>query len=146
MAGIQDTGDVKATYVVRGTPIRCSCGSAPDVLNLPSSHGVTVKEQPLLNITDCTVGKNIISFGSCNNPNNPGAKEEITTTSWFFFTSTTEIDKAANGMLPCQPVFEPGTRWMQDKEDVLVGGEPVLTEKATLVCKWGGIILMDKKG
>ena len=40
------------TYVVRGAEISCSEGSDPGVLNLPLSHGIYIKEQPVMNVAD----------------------------------------------------------------------------------------------
>ena len=61
---LDDGGNI-TEYVVRGGTVNCSAGSHPDVLNMPYSHGVFLKDQPQLNITDSNSGKNIISFGGC---------------------------------------------------------------------------------
>jgi len=59
-----DEGNI-SEYVVRGGTVECTSGSHPDVLNMPYSHGVFLKDQPQLNITDSVGGVNIISFGAC---------------------------------------------------------------------------------
>ncbi|MNC36040.1 hypothetical protein D3C75_845440 [compost metagenome] len=141
MSVIQDSGVSKGKYVVRGTPIQCSCGSAPDVLNLSESHHVYVVDQPILTVKDCVVQENIISFGSCSSSKHPDAKEEIEVSTWLFFSKKKEIDKAATGMLPCTPLIEANPpRWNQPHEDTLVNGEPALLDKATLICSHGGLI------
>ncbi|MEE4562799.1 DUF4280 domain-containing protein [Paenibacillus polymyxa] len=146
MAQIQDSGQQDGKYVVRGTPIQCSCGSAKDVLNLPFSHHVYVGEAPAMRVTDCVVGKNIISFGSCSSSSNPDAKEEIEEQKWVVFSETKVIDKAATGMLACTPVIPPGqSRWIQPQDHVLINNEPALLDCATLVCSNGGTITIEKK-
>lgn len=53
------------TYVVRGAELTCSEGTLPSSLNLPQSHGVYIKDKPLMNVTDCVAEKNIGLFGFC---------------------------------------------------------------------------------
>lgn len=53
------------TYVVRGAELTCSEGTHPTSLNLPQSHGVYIKDKPVMNITDCVAGENIGLFGFC---------------------------------------------------------------------------------
>jgi len=55
-----------AECVVRGGKVECAAGAKPDVLNMPYSHGVFLKNQPQLNISDSKGGVNIFSFGSCS--------------------------------------------------------------------------------
>jgi hypothetical protein len=61
-----DDGTEIIEYVVRGGIIQCSAGSSTDVLNMPYSHGVFLKDQPQLNIKDSNSGENVISFGFCS--------------------------------------------------------------------------------
>ncbi|WP_025699408.1 DUF4280 domain-containing protein [Paenibacillus durus] len=146
MAQIQDSGQQDGRYVVRGTPIQCSCGSAKDVLNLPFSHHVYVGDAPILKVTDCIVSKNIMSFGSCSSSKNPAAKEEVKEQKWIFFSETKVIDKAATGMLACTPRIEGAQpHWIQLQEKVLINKEPALLDCATLICSNGGIITIEKK-
>ncbi|MFW5433397.1 DUF4280 domain-containing protein [Paenibacillus apiarius] len=57
------------SYVVRGATIRCDCGTDPGVLNLPTCHGVYIKEKPVMNITDSLPQSNISCFGFCKKTN-----------------------------------------------------------------------------
>ena len=52
-------------YVVRGAKIRCRRGSNMEVINIPSSHGVLIKDKYQLNVADSKPGINIRSFGLC---------------------------------------------------------------------------------
>lgn len=61
-AGLLAEGD---TYVVRGAELTCSEGTLPSSLNLPQSHGVYIKDKPVMNIADCEIDKNIGLFGFC---------------------------------------------------------------------------------
>ena len=61
-----DDGTEIIEYVVRGGIIQCFAGSSTDVLNMPYSHGVFLKDQPQLNIKDSNSGTNVISFGFCS--------------------------------------------------------------------------------
>lgn len=53
-------------YVVRGATIRCRKGSSPEVINIPYSHGVYLRDKPQLKVTDSKPGVNIKSFGLCS--------------------------------------------------------------------------------
>lgn len=55
-----------AEYVVRGAKIKCTSGYSTDVLNMPYSHGVFLRDQPQLNVKDSKSGSNIVSFGFCS--------------------------------------------------------------------------------
>lgn len=61
-AGLLAEGD---TYVVRGAELTCSEGSLPSSLNLPQSHGVYIKDKPVMNVADYVIEKNIGLFGFC---------------------------------------------------------------------------------
>ncbi|GIP59573.1 MULTISPECIES: DUF4280 domain-containing protein [Paenibacillus] len=111
------------SYVVRGAVLKCSQGSQPGVLNLPTCHGVYIKDQPLLNVADAVCGANISkigAFGMCK--------------------LTWDI---------CRPEIAPGMEWTDGKKDVLIDGEPALLSKSKLVCSCkdpGGIITIENDG
>jgi len=104
------------TYVVRGAEISCSEGSDPGVLNLPLSHGIYIKEQPVMNIADVIPLANVGRCGFC------------------------KLDGAL-----CVPVTFMN-KWTQGKEDVLVEGEAALLSRSELTCNKGGTIKIDMDG
>ncbi|GIO33472.1 MULTISPECIES: DUF4280 domain-containing protein [Paenibacillus] len=97
------------TYVVRGAKLECSQGTNPGVLNAMYSHGVYIKNKPVLNVEDAVCGANIskiYAFGLC---------------------------KLKMG-LPCEPEIAFGSKWTGGKEDVLIEGAPALLSNSTLMC------------
>ena len=57
-------------YLVRGALLRCSKGSHPRRLNLPTSHGVYSKEHPIIRKDDYKE-ENISHFGVCQSSTPP---------------------------------------------------------------------------
>lgn len=55
-------------YLVRGAPLQCSYGTHIRHLDMFESHGLYLKDKPLLHKKDCEVNKNIFPFGICNSP------------------------------------------------------------------------------
>ena len=104
------------TYVVRGAEISCSEGSDPGVLNLPLSHGIYIKEQPVMNVADVIPLDNVGRCGFCKKDG-----------------SVCEPDTFFN-------------KWSQGKEDVLVEGEAALLSRSELICRKGGIIKIEMDG
>ncbi|ADO57886.1 hypothetical protein NS115_10820 [Paenibacillus jamilae] len=97
------------SYVVRGAKLQCSQGTDPGVLNMMYSHGVFIKDKPVLNVDDAICGANISkinAFGLC---------------------------KLKHG-LPCEPEIAFGSKWTGGKEDVLIEGAPALLNNSTLMC------------
>lgn len=113
------------SYVVRGAVLKCDQGNHPGVLNLPLSHGVYIKDKPLLNIADKICGANaniseIGAFGLC---------------------------KLTNDI--CKPEIAFGSKWTDGKEDVLIEGEPALLNTSKLICSCkgsGGVISIEDDG
>ncbi|WP_036635724.1 DUF4280 domain-containing protein [Paenibacillus massiliensis] len=62
---VQEGASEEFSYVVRGAMLRCGCGSFPNMLNLPTCHGMYIKGQPLMNVADSKAGDNISTFGVC---------------------------------------------------------------------------------
>lgn len=58
-------GSPEYSYVVRGATLQCSNGTDPGVLNMPTCHGVYIKDQPVMNVADTVVDANISVFGFC---------------------------------------------------------------------------------
>lgn len=102
------------SYVVRGAKLQCSQGTDPGVLNMMYSHGVFIKDKPVLNVDDAICGANISkinAFGLC---------------------------KLKQG-LPCEPEIAFGSKWTGGKEDVLIEGAPALLNNSTLMCSCQGV-------
>lgn len=111
------------SYVVRGAVLKCSQGSQLGVLNLPTCHGVYIKDQPLLNVADTACGANISEIGAFG----------VCKLTWNV----------------CKPEIASGLKWTDGKEDVLIEGEPALLSKSKLVCSCknsGGIISIENDG
>ena len=62
---LEDQGNIEE-YVVRGGEIECDKGSDYDLLNMPRSHGVFLRDRAQMNVADSKGGENIISFGTCD--------------------------------------------------------------------------------
>ena len=63
-------------YLVRGALLRCSKGSHPRRLNLPTSHGVYSKEHPIIRKNDYKE-ENISHFGVCQSSTPPEGAEIV---------------------------------------------------------------------
>lgn len=61
---MQGLGDLYS-YVVDGAKCRCTNGSSPGRLSLPNSHGVAIKDKPILNDLDNKGGANVGPMGRC---------------------------------------------------------------------------------
>ena len=112
---LKGTSDI-TEYVVRGGTINCSLGTLPDVLNMPYSHGVFLKDQPQMNIADSVSGSNIICFGGCT----------VTKSKCVPSIATKWINMA-------------GTKLKIDGEDALL-------KNANLICVIGGRITISDSG
>lgn len=55
-------------YLVRGALLSCDFGSHPRRLNLLKSHGIYIKDHPMIMDSDCIVDENITYFGVCSSP------------------------------------------------------------------------------
>ena len=105
-------------YVVRGAEIVCDKGTDTKRINLPVSHGVYSKGNPIINKSDNVVGQNISEFGICRgNCPSSGGNEKTK---------------------KCQIMIL--NKWMNTKEDTLVEGAPALTTDSILICAYGGVI------
>lgn len=123
-------------YVVRGACVYCEYGSHTRRLNLPTCHGVYVKEHPIMNATDCKTEENISYMGICNHPDNPS-----TETIHLISMEGQQIEGK-----PCQPMFYSGTTWKKTKETTLIDGKPALTKESELYCAHGGVIHIAQSG
>lgn len=127
-------------YVVRGGVIRCSLGTHTDVLNIPFSHGVLLKNQPQLNVSDCKSGTNIRCFGSCLSSD---LKKDLEKD-----LKSDSKDDFESGLPPiCTPTFSPGSKWINHQDTHLkIENEKALIQDATLQCLYAGKIAIITSG
>lgn len=136
-------------YVVRGALLHCQYGSHCRRLNLPLCHGVYTLKKPIMFKKDCVVKDNIPSFGVCSSPDNPTsgsvsyAKEAPRNPDGSF------TGEAASGTVtgtPCVPAIV--NVWDDTHDDTHIGkeGEPALTTRSFLVCKYNGLIEIVRSG
>lgn len=130
-------------YVVRGALLRCQYGSHCRRLNLPRCHGVYTLKKPIMFKKDCVVEYNISSFGVCSSSDNPtgGSVSYVKEAPRNLDGSFT--GEAASGTVtgtPCVPVIV--NVWDDTHDDTHIGkeGEPALTTRSFLVCKYNGLI------
>lgn len=157
---VSEESEPDEPYLVRGALLHCRNGSHDRRLNLPRCHGVHSTEHPLITRLDCLPGddQNIPTFGVCSSGKNP-SKEKITLESYVPVDvdgkRQGEADSTVSGK-PCVPVIV-GT-WLltqdetrivdngeKDPDDRKLGraqakGQPMVTMKSFLVCKYGGLI------
>ena len=109
--------------VVSGAKLMCPFGSKPGTLNVTTQATTLVCSKPVATIMDIALGSNISSFGMCCSMANP---------------QVAAATAAALGVLTPQPCsMVPMGPWQAAKPTTLVGGKPVLTQEATLMCGMG---------
>lgn len=141
---ITEEEELHYPYVVRGATMYCSCGTHTRKLDMPVSHGSFIRNQAMMNKTDCKVGidQNIPPFGACWSETKEGIDIKIEDTKDLFpFTdengNPVEVPLPIEGKL-CEP--ELAKEWSDAQEETLVDGKPALTVKCTITCKYGGVI------
>lgn len=108
-----------------GGLLQCSFGIAPTPLNVLPINAVFTST-PSANIMDNKPFLNIIPFGTCSSPGNPG------------------VIAALGAPVPCTPsIVAP---WFLGAIDVLIGSAPSLNDKSKCVCMFGGIISVSFPG
>ncbi len=123
---------VKQSYVVAGAILSCSCGTQPTRLELPLSHGVSIKGKAQANVEDYVSGRNIVSFGNCSSVQNPAVQ------------SSTMVDSYGVKKSPCVPVLT--MPWIGGKEDVQIEGRSALLSGCRHQCLYGGSIRIEDDG
>ena len=109
--------------VVSGAKLMCPFGTKPGTLNATSQVTTLGCSKPVATITDIALGSNITPFGMCCSMANP---------------QVAAATAAALGVLTPQPCsMVPMGPWQAAKPTILVGGKPVLTQEATLMCGMG---------
>lgn len=110
--------EIGTAYVVRGAQMICDKGSEAERINLPTSHGVYAKGNPIMNEGDNVVGSNIGNFGVCRGSCPSNGSDERTK--------------------KCQIMIL--NKWLNTKGDTLIEGAPALTTASILICAYGGVI------
>lgn len=109
--------------VVSGAKLMCPFGTGLGTLNATSQVTTLGCSKPVATITDIALGSNITPFGMCCSMANP---------------QVAAATAAALGVLTPQPCsMVPIGPWQAAKPTTLVGGKPVLTQEATLMCGMG---------
>lgn len=109
--------------VVNGANLMCPFGTKPGALKVTAQVATLGCSKPVATIMDMVPGSNIPSFGMCCSLANP---------------QVAAATAAAFGVLTPQPCsMVPIGPWQTAKPTVLVGGKPVLTQGATLMCGMG---------
>lgn len=127
-------------YVTMYAKLTCDMGCMENYLNVGTDHGVykvTVEGEsyPVMNGADHIVGENIPQFGRCKSPTNMDYEEQsLQKKVWGNIKNFFVKD----GKCECTPKIL--TEWIEVKEDNILEGKGVLTEKSKLVCANGGII------
>ena len=109
---------IGTAYVVRGAKMICDKGTEAKAINLPVSHGVYSKGNPIMIESDNALGQNISTFGICRGSCPSNGDNERTK--------------------KCQIMIF--NKWMNTKEDTLIEGAPALTTASILICAYGGVI------
>ncbi|MCM1283623.1 MAG: DUF4280 domain-containing protein [Muribaculaceae bacterium] len=108
---------------VTGATCACCFGGIPCSLNVTSQMTCLADGRPAGTIMDMQPGTNLAGFGMCASLANP---------------AVAAATAAALGVLTPQPcTFAPAGTWIPANPKVLLGGKPVLTSDATLICALG---------
>jgi hypothetical protein len=105
--------------VCSGALCQCSFGMAPSALMvLPDKRVMTTT--PAATIMDSKPMVNVLPFGMCTSPANPG------------------VIAALGAPVPCVPVTP--APWVVGAPTVLVGNVPALNNTSKLMCAYAGVI------
>lgn len=114
------------TCVVKGAKLKCTCGDAESVLDIPRDHGVFINNTAQANAMDCVPMENVKPFGKCSSLANP---------------TVAAATAAAQGTLqpmPCIPAT--ATPWTGTKTGLLINNSPAVVQSSQLSCAWCGVI------
>lgn len=126
--------DGEKIYIVRGAKMRCSNGTHPRQINLPTSHGSYVKGKPVMNKGDNVVDKNISYFGIC---------KKCTQGEDIYLLDEKGVQLPPGKKCLVQIIDE----WQNVKDDTLVEGKPALINDSYLICSlYEGKITFETDG
>lgn len=134
-------------YVTRGSKMTCTYGTKPALLDALIDHGVYKGALPVMTCMDCRL-ENLHNFGSCMCP-------EITYRRKGDMTvpqrNGSVAWKAPGNLLPhiCVPLIDEQDGWHMTIGDVYIKNEEgkaerVLTRRAYLACRYGGVITIPE--
>ncbi len=109
-----------------GAALSCSFGSAPAVFSTLPVPRVVIGGRPAGVMADTAPAVNIPPFGMCASPANPAV------------AAATAAAMGALTPMPCVPV--PAGPWLNPSANVLIGGQPAISNSSKLICAWGGQI------
>jgi len=89
-----------------------------------------LRENPMANIMDHKPLINIKPFGQCKSLANPAV------------AAATAANSGNLQKMPCIPSTT--SPWLQGKNDVLIKGQPALTDNCKCVCAWAGEIVIKQ--
>ena len=121
--------------VINTAQVTCTMGLPPTPMPLtvvPEGQPVQISGQPAGTIQHFAPLANIPSFGMCNSPANP---EVIALTAAALGVHTPA---------PCVPATT--SPWTPGQPDVLINGQPALTQTCQVMCMWAGVITVAVPG
>lgn len=160
--------DLKDTYVVHTAMSKCSMGMRESYVTLQNTHGVYMRQQPVMTVEDSLGGQNVLCFGGCYSMENPDTKAEAEriqqdvedecpdtfvdkVMNWFTGgKKEVETQEAQEGVPRvigvCTPKIPAGTEWDNGKDNVGINEEKPLLGGAKLRCMYGGEIEITTSG
>ena len=109
-----------------GAQCMCTMGLTPAPLMILPQKKVFGENKPAATIQDNKPMVNIMPFGMCKSPGNPGVKPPFVP------------------MVPCMP--NTAAPWMPGSPTVLIGNVPALNNSCKLMCNYGGLISIMNPG
>ena len=114
-----------------GAALKCSFGISPsELVVLPVNR--VVAPTPAANIMDHIPLVNILPFGMCSAPANPGV------------IAATAAAMGVPTPVPCIPAT--ATPWVPGAETVIIAEAPALDDTSKLFCMWAGVITILDPG
>lgn len=114
-----------APVLTEGTPLLCTFGMAPSMLNVIPTSPVLANGLPTATMIDVIPLVNILPFGMCMSIANP------------MVAAATAAAMGALVPMPCIPMTS--SPWMPPSP-ILLGGLPAATMQSSCICAYGGVI------
>ena len=118
--------------VTVGCKTMCTFGTMPSDLIITSNQTVTTEGKPVATIADSAGPSNLGTYGMCTSLANP---------------AVASATAAALGVLtpqPCMPT--PAGTWIPTGTNVIIGGQPCLTNDCKMMCAFAGSISIVTPG